>query len=72
MNVLSKLIDRLFYGGYEAASQISVGRVVARFARGNTSIQLGRYLNSARMERLLSNGDRAAARLAERAKRASI
>lgn len=68
--MLSKLIDRIFYGGYEAADRASVGRVVARFSRGNTSIQLGRYLNSAKIEKLQADGDRAAARLAQRAKRA--
>ena len=68
--MFGNLIDRIFYGGYEAADRASVGRVVARFARGNTSIQLGRYLNTAKMEKLQADGDRAAARLAKRAKRA--
>lgn len=68
--MLKELIDRIFYGGYDAASRSSTGRVVARFTRGNTSIQFGRYLNSAKMEKLQADGDRAAARLAARARRA--
>lgn len=69
--MLSKWIDKIFYGGYEAASQKATERVVSRYARGNTSIQLGRYLNSTKMEKLRTNGDRAAARLAKRYKRAT-
>lgn len=68
--MFSKLIDRIFYGGYEAADHVSVERVVARFSRGNTSIQHGRYLNAAKMGKLQADGDQAAARLAGRAKRA--
>lgn len=68
--MFSKLIDKIFFGGYNAASRASAGRVVARYARGNTSIQLGRYLTSMKMGKLTADGDKAAARLAKRAKRA--
>ena len=71
-NVLRKLIDIVFFGGYEQADRESASKVVARFARGNTSIQFGRYLSADKLEKLLANGDRAAARLAKRAQRAKI
>lgn len=71
-NVLRKLIDRFLFGGYEAANRASEKRVVSRYARGNTSIQFGRYLNKPKLEKLLSDGDRAAQRLAKRAKRAGV
>ncbi len=70
--MLRELIDKIFYGGYDAANRKSVERVVTRYSRGNTSIQFGRYLTTDKMEELRANGDRAAARLARRAKRANI
>jgi len=71
-SVLKAFFDKLFYGGYETASKTAAGRVVARYSRGNTSVQFGRYLTSQSMEELRANGDRAAARLARRAERAKI
>ena len=70
--MLSELFDRIFYGGYESASRSAVERTVARYTRGNTSIQFGRYLTWKKTKELLDDGDRAAARLAKRAKRANI
>jgi hypothetical protein len=70
--VLRNLIDKLFLGGYEAADRDSAARVVARYTRGNTSIQFRRYLTDKKLERLRTDGDRAAGRLARRAERASI
>lgn len=69
-NVFHKLIDKIFFGGYEAADRESGRRAVARFSRGNTSVQLGRYMDSAKLEKMKADGDRAAKRLARRAKRA--
>ena len=71
-NVLRKFIDIIFFGGFEAADSKSAGRVIARYARGNISIQFGRYLSEKKLEKLFADGDRAAARLAKRAKRAGI
>lgn len=70
--MLRRLIDKLFFGGYEAADKGSASKVVARFARGNISIQFDRYLTAERLEKLQSDGDKAAARLAGRAKRAGF
>lgn len=70
--MFKELIDKLFYGGYEAADRTSIGRVVARYSRGNTSIQFGRFLTAKKTEKLRADGDRAAARLAKRARRANI
>ncbi len=70
--MLRKLVDRIFWGGYEAADMGSAAKIVARYARGNISIQFGRYLTQEKMERLCADGDRAAARLAERTRRAKI
>ncbi len=70
--MLNNLIDRIFYGGYETANCTAVERVVSRYTRGNTSIQFGRYITTENMEELRANGDRAAARLAKRAKSANI
>lgn len=71
-NVLRKLIDFFFFGGFEAADHKSAERVITRYARGNTSIQFGKYLSGKKLEKLRADGDRAAARLAKRAKRANI
>ena len=72
INVLRKLIDHFLFGGYEAADRASDKRVVSRYVRGNTSIQFGRYLDKPKLEKLLSDGDRAAKRLAKRARRAGV
>ena len=71
LNVLRELIDKLFHGGYQAADRASTERVVARFARGNTSIQQGHYLNADRTDALRKRGDKAASKLHSRVARAT-
>lgn len=63
--MLRKLIDKLFYGGYEAASARSAERVVPRYSRGSILLQLGRFRNWDQAAQLTADGDRAAARLEE-------
>ncbi|MEP2987424.1 MAG: hypothetical protein ABJN65_11715 [Parasphingorhabdus sp.] len=70
--MFKKLIDKIIYGGYESANRASTERVVSRYSRGNTSVQLKRYLSTFKLEKLLADGDTAAKRLAERAKRSNI
>lgn len=70
--MLRKIFDLIVLNGFEAADERSAERVVARYSRGNTMVQFGRYLNSLKTERLRANGDRAAARLERRARRAKL
>ena len=69
--MLKYLIDKFLYRGYKAADLASTARVVARYARGNTSVQLGRYLNSDKADKLRQLGDKAAKRLSDRVDRAT-
>lgn len=70
--VFKNIIDKIFFNGYNSVDAISTETVVARYARGNTSVQDKRYLNSSKLKKLLNAGDRAAKRLEKRAKRAKI
>ena len=69
--VLRNVIDMLFYGGYKEADRLSTERVVARYARGNTSIQMGRFLTAEKTKSLLKRGDAAAMHLKTRVERAT-
>lgn len=71
MNVLSMLIDKVFYGGYEAASQTKSERSIRRYSRGNILLQQGRFRNSKDTETLQAKGDKAAARIEKRYRRAA-
>lgn len=66
------LIDKIFFNGYEAADAASTEAIVARYSRGNTSVQLRRYLNADKLKKLLSDGDNSARRLAKRAQKAKL
>ncbi len=71
MNVLRKLIDKVFYGGYEAASEAKAERSIRRYSRGNILLQQGRFRDSEETEKLQAKGDKAAARAEKRYRRAA-
>ena len=65
--MLRKFIDRLIFGGYESAKDDATTRIVARYSRGNTTIQNGYILDEDGLRRLRAKGDKAARSLAKRA-----
>jgi len=70
--VLRRLLDKLLFDGYETVEKNSAASVIARYLRGNTSGQFKRLLKGQKLEKLTSDGDRAASRLRRRAERAKI
>jgi hypothetical protein len=63
MTWLNALYDKLLLGGFEKAERESTARIVARFARGNVSVQAGRYIMDDELADLQDRGDAAAKRL---------
>ncbi len=68
--MFSRLYDKIFYNGYLAASERAVEDIVARYARGNVSIQFKRYLTADKLHALHVDGDKAAKSLAKRVAKA--
>ena len=66
MTVLSNLIGKLLFRSRDAARGETIRQIVARYSRGNTSVQFGRYLNEADLQRLHAKGDKAFKRLSKR------
>lgn len=66
--VFRRVYDRIFYGGYLAASDAAIDDVIARYTRRNIAIQFKRFLSydNGSIQALRKMGDRAARRLARR------
>lgn len=64
--LLSKLFDRLLYGGYRAELDSAADDIVARYSRGSIALQLKRFMMPDDTEALHEAGDKAAKRLAKR------
>lgn len=62
--MLANLIDRFLLGGYEAAKDAATLQIIARYSRGNTSIQNGHVLDEEALRKLHKKGDAAARKLA--------
>jgi hypothetical protein len=67
-NVLAKLIDKIFYSGYEVAKENATMDIVARFSRGNTAVQSGHFLDTPDIEEMRKANKKAIKRLAKLAK----
>lgn len=65
-NVLAKLIDRVFYSGYEAAKETATSDIVARLSRGNTAAQGGHVLDEPEIDEMRVTSARAMKRLAKK------
>lgn len=64
---MSEIIDRLFHGGYDTAKKRETAKIVARYSRGNVSVQNGFILDEGALDNLRKRGDRAAKRLERKA-----
>jgi hypothetical protein len=53
------IIDWLTLADYEAAKERATEQIVARFARGNTAVQNGQYIDEDKLRDLSAAGDRA-------------
>ncbi len=56
---LIEILDHVLLGGYEAAKKDATRKVVARYARGNVAIQMGRFIDEEDIKKLRDAGDKA-------------
>jgi hypothetical protein len=68
--VLAKLIDRVFYSGFEAAKESATSDIVARLSRGNTAAQGGHVLDEPEIQEMRVASARAMRRLANKVAKA--
>ena len=53
------IYDWLTLADYKAAKERATAQIVARFARGNTAVQNGQYIDEDKLRDLSAAGDRA-------------
>lgn len=68
--MLAKLIDRVFYSGFEAAKESATSDIVARLSRGNTAAQGGHVLDEPEIQEMRVASARAMRRLANKVAKA--
>lgn len=56
---LSKILDHILLGGYEAAKEEATRQVVARYSRRNISAQNGYFIDQKGLQLLHKAGDKA-------------
>lgn len=70
--MLAKLIDRVFYSGYEAAKDSATSDIVARLSRGNTAAQGGHVLDEPEIQEMRVSSARAMKRMAKKFAKAHV
>ena len=66
LNILRRTYAWLTLADYDEASKAATEQVMKRYARGNTSLQNGWYLDERDLTTLSKKGDIAAAHLSQR------
>ncbi len=61
-----KLLDHIFFGGFEQKRRNASRKLVMRYSRGNVSVQLGRFLEKFQLENKRKQADIAQDRLIRR------